>query len=410
MHSTATARLGHLTSTAAGLTPAARQTMLSRPGRAVYYTWDESTSAWVDPTVLTYAYDGRGALTEEVAADSATLVNQTRLQYTYDAQGRNTGELNQVWDGSTWQNQSRFLATYDAQGNTTEELQQNWRSGAWFTAFGSRYANTYLGSVLSSRTETRWDNGTFENWSREVYTISNGEWTTITAQEWALGAWQDYERLTDIVWQDWASRRLATLTDQTWVGTWQDLSYITATHAPNGSSVYTIQVPTRNGTRLNDSRQSELYDAQGSFLLYQEETWRNAAWEVTDAYRELPTYAGADRVTRRITQSYDNQLAAFVNQERFNYAGFVIITGAASPVLAADRLQLYPNPTTGRVTVLLPGTTALTGAVLNTLGQQVQQFTLAPGGQLDVTTLPAGVYTVRLQTPQGQITRRLIRQ
>jgi hypothetical protein len=91
---------------------------------------------------------------------------------------------------------------------------------------------------------------------------------------------------------------------------------------------------------------------------------------------------------------------------------------ATASAVAAAELSLYPNPTTGLVTVTLTGSfrpVATFGTVLNVLGQQVSRIELPASGSgpltqtVDLHELPSGVYLLRLDLGQGQwLTRRLV--
>jgi hypothetical protein len=78
--------------------------------------------------------------------------------------------------------------------------------------------------------------------------------------------------------------------------------------------------------------------------------------------------------------------------------------------------QLYPNPTTGFVTVEATAATGepLTLEVMNALGQNVLSRTLSPTDgfvqtELDFSGLSAGVYVVRLRQGEASIQRRVVR-
>jgi hypothetical protein len=92
----------------------------------------------------------------------------------------------------------------------------------------------------------------------------------------------------------------------------------------------------------------------------------------------------------------------------------VLVTATAVASLNGVRLRVYPNPTAdGQLSVELSGVKA--GAspltVLNALGQVVHTGTVAPGtAALSLGNLAAGVYTLRVQTSQGVLTQRVVRQ
>ena len=83
---------------------------------------------------------------------------------------------------------------------------------------------------------------------------------------------------------------------------------------------------------------------------------------------------------------------------------------------AAEQTQqpvadLYPNPTSGEVTVGVEGEVQSI-VILNVMGQPVGGWGLramSPGSvTLDVSPLPAGTYLVRIHTPLGTATKKLL--
>ena len=92
----------------------------------------------------------------------------------------------------------------------------------------------------------------------------------------------------------------------------------------------------------------------------------------------------------------------------------VTVTGTRPATLNGVSLQVYPNPTPdGRLTLELTGPQAKAAQleVLNALGQAVQHRSLAPGtSQLSLAELAAGVYVLRVQTEQGILTQRIVRE
>ena len=81
----------------------------------------------------------------------------------------------------------------------------------------------------------------------------------------------------------------------------------------------------------------------------------------------------------------------------------------------SQQVALFPNPAHGEVQLSLPTTLqseTLKAEVLNALGQTVLTRTLPAGAlrTLPLTGLPTGVYTVRIASSQGSISKRLILQ
>jgi hypothetical protein len=77
-------------------------------------------------------------------------------------------------------------------------------------------------------------------------------------------------------------------------------------------------------------------------------------------------------------------------------------------------VALYPNPAHGSVSLSLPavlGTQAVAVSLLNALGQTVLHQTLPVSADLlrplSLRGLAPGIYTVRLQTAAGTVSKRL---
>jgi hypothetical protein len=92
----------------------------------------------------------------------------------------------------------------------------------------------------------------------------------------------------------------------------------------------------------------------------------------------------------------------------------VLVTATATASLNGVSLRVYPNPTAdGQLNLELSGANAKASqlTVLNALGQVVYVGTVAPGtASLKLSQLAAGVYTFRVQTSQGVLTQRVVRQ
>ncbi|MBO2008761.1 beta strand repeat-containing protein [Hymenobacter negativus] len=92
----------------------------------------------------------------------------------------------------------------------------------------------------------------------------------------------------------------------------------------------------------------------------------------------------------------------------------VVVTATAVASLNGVSLRVYPNPTAdGMLTLELTGAKAKASqlTVLNSLGQVVHTG-LVPAGtaSLALRTLASGVYTFRVQTSEGVLTQRVVRE
>lgn len=94
----------------------------------------------------------------------------------------------------------------------------------------------------------------------------------------------------------------------------------------------------------------------------------------------------------------------------------LLYSKTATPLAAAPAKELlataiYPNPASGSVTLVLPvAARSGTAEIINALGQTVARHELAAAAtqQLALTGCLPGVYTIRLTTPAGAVSKRLV--
>ncbi|WP_165822135.1 T9SS type A sorting domain-containing protein [Hymenobacter edaphi] len=86
---------------------------------------------------------------------------------------------------------------------------------------------------------------------------------------------------------------------------------------------------------------------------------------------------------------------------------------AALPAQQAAAWQVYPVPAGEQLTIQPPAGGAARATLLDNLGRAVAAPVELAGGrpaQLPLSGLPAGLYLLRVETPQGSFTRRVQKQ
>ncbi|UOQ73881.1 T9SS type A sorting domain-containing protein [Hymenobacter cellulosilyticus] len=389
-----------------------------RPGQEVEYYWDTTINRWQVGGKRINTYNSQGLLTQQVDQDSATAVAYSRTLYSYNAQGKETSYTRQDWTNNAWLNDNRYLTTFDSYGNETLYETQDWVNNAWVTrnAYQSVYSYNAAGQITQVILKEL-ENGAYENTDRISYTYTNGQLSALLYEEWNAGAWQNDERIVDIVWYDYASNRPASYREQTFDGTaFVDENRYTLTYGANGNYVEIKEVFNINAW-FNYRRTTETYDSQGNPLTYTYDSWTNNAWEQMDGNRSFYAYNSSNVMLRRVQQSFDDATSQYVNSFKDSYSSFQTITLAARNAALEAQTALYPNPASGVVTLEVGGVAkaeAASGEVRNALGQLVQRFSVQPQAgklstQLDLSGLKSGVYTVRLQTSEGAIVKRVVR-
>ena len=83
----------------------------------------------------------------------------------------------------------------------------------------------------------------------------------------------------------------------------------------------------------------------------------------------------------------------------------IIPEQGVSPVAGLDDIVVYPNPTTGGVTISSDEVQKV--EIYDFLGRTVAVHTLT--NKVDLSALPSGSYTMRISLPQGSTVRRIIK-
>jgi hypothetical protein len=130
-----------------------------------------------------------------------------------------------------------------------------------------------------------------------------------------------------------------------------------------------------------------------------------------------------DKVLNRRQNLATNGSYVFMMDARYTGQRFYLnFVAAASPLATTTKLDartaLYPNPTTGKATLELSGLReqgAVKVDVVNALGQVVlnvsakaQQGVITQ--TLDLSSLPTGIYSVRVHAQEGTVVKRLVKE
>ncbi|WP_167852049.1 T9SS type A sorting domain-containing protein [Hymenobacter elongatus] len=422
-----------------------------KPGKATTYGWNFAANQWqTTASVEAYTYDSQGRLAQIVERDSATQRLTERISWTYNAAGLQTSDLQEKWDGTVWQNQSRSQDTYNSFGSLTEHLEQSWVNGAWqnlfrFTldydarhhivastnaawrnnawviTYGTRATVTYnaAGAVLEE-TQDYLDptSGLYSPGPRRRYAYPSPtalEYSERIDQQWrpASNTYENQQRIANIG-RD-AQGRETSSESEYWInGAWVLSSRFTTAYQANGST-QGLYEQRQNNAWVGLGRYTHSFDEHGNELGNVSEIFANNAWSVQEAYRYILRYNAAQDLVARIRQNYDTTAKSYYSSLKHIYSGFQSITLGVNPAAAlAAQTQLYPNPTEGAATLVLSGLSnqAIPAEIVNSLGQVVQRLTLQPHQghmELDLSSQPAGMYIVHLQTAAGLVVKKVVR-
>ena len=76
----------------------------------------------------------------------------------------------------------------------------------------------------------------------------------------------------------------------------------------------------------------------------------------------------------------------------------------------ADAVQIFPNPVRNELNIAADSSLAIIGASIFNVSGQMIQSAANPGHQIDVSSLPQGIYFIRIETDQGTVTKHFVKE
>jgi hypothetical protein len=153
-------------------------------------------------------------------------------------------------------------------------------------------------------------------------------------------------------------------------------------------------------------------DDRGHVRIY---SWSGSYW--TQVGNDIDGEAQGDESGISVSLSSDGQTVAIGapwNDGNGNWSGHVRVFEfeLASGVNEEDlvnEIQLHPNPSTGIFTVNVPDQINIQASVFDALGKLVTTSSEKGSFNLDLSEVPVGIYTLRLDTESGTVTKKLVR-
>jgi len=313
--------------------------------------------------------------------------NDTRKTNTYDANGNILTTLNEVWESGSWDNYTRGTFTYDPNGNMLTDLYEQWFYG-WEKDEKGTYAYDSNGNWLSYVREI-WQLDTWVNSMRFTLTYDgNGNQTTFLYEWWENSVWINMFKST-YSWD--ANGNMLTQLRETWqTNTWENDWKRTWTYDSNGNMLSCVREHWQSSAWVNVLKYTYMYDANGNSVTGKFEMWQSGNWEPEMEILDL--YSQQQELFHLWAHLYE---ASFVS---FN-------TGIESTYQQARSLKVFPNPAGESITIELTGQDP---NAINTIciygmdGREViRQERIGLRMEIDVASLPGGLYGIRVRNSRG---------
>lgn len=182
-----------------------------------------------------------------------------------------------------------------------------------------------------------------------------------------------------------------------------------ATHATSSLNLYipavedTVFYNAPNGERehhdvfrkvLVDELVSPAMAVGDSIILYAR-TATHADWDANQMYVMA---IAQDAATKEVIQSGASSLLKEDN-----------VTASVSNLLSPSSVNIFPNPATTSLSINLTDESSATIQLLNSTGKELSNQTIGSQSTLDITTLPQGMYWLKVSTPKGYLVRKIVK-
>ena len=382
---------------------------------------------WHYGEVYTFSctYDSDGLLSQlKTEWAESGMWYYRKHQYEYDAFHNMTHDR---FNGASWEYPpgSQALKVYTYQGNLLSSYANydyDFHSGPdfWYCVDSSVYDYDKLGRLI----ETNSYNRNMQHTTTIHYDYPEQHQTVLTTEKLIDGAWNTVSRTT----KDFSEEDLLlnSLTETCNGGVYSNSTLVTYTYSTSGKIMEELTQDWTDGAWTNVKLQAYSYNENGYLVSLEIKEWQNGGFENKnravyepneDGYPVVVTFEKwngekwVDGIWKPdlfvYNESYFNRqnkelCGEDVKRIEIHYTNTPMPSYIVQEQGAAQEFcKVFPNPTTGRVTIL--GQELKQAEVINTLGQCVATAT-GKGEmlQINIANLPAGVYFVRVKDKEGR--------
>jgi hypothetical protein len=369
-----------------------------------------NSNAWENDEKHTNTYDANNNLTREltqywIGSGSVVWLNSSQYIYTYDINNNSICALWQNWNNhNAWENYLQFTSTYDANNNQVSWLWQNWNGSAWVNSM--QYIRTYdANNNETSRLTKTWNGNDWVNSYQFFYTYdANNNPTSYLYQNWNGNAWENGWNRT---YAYDASNNLISLSGQTWNGSaWVNSSLQTYSYDANNNKTNDLYQNWNGNAWENYQQSTYTYDINNNMTSQFFQNWQNNAW--VSGFQQIYAY-DANNFTVSESHKGWNVAGTEIAFGDSNYYYFHTALGIDELKVPMEGIVVYPNPSSDKITIETPVRGHL--FIHNLNGQQLLHQEIAePTTTVDVSTLPSGVYVVKLVGEKGVQVGKFIKQ
>jgi len=345
--------------------------------------------------------------------------NAYQALYNYDAQNNNIEELAQVWESGQWQNSFKTIFTFDSQNNKTSSISQYWKSGQWINGWKGIYVYDSQNNVIEE-TGQSWDSGIWMNEEKYLYSYNDqNNWTEILYQYYEDNQWinSGKETFTYNAQNNWSEILSQYYEDGEWIN--EELEVFTY-NEQNQCIYYIFQEWSWDFNQwVNEDKVSLTYDAQDNIISEIWQYWEQNKWINLD--KSTWFYDENHNTTSGNYQSWEanawvdadgwlsinyNHLQSEASSGGYRFTATYIdptLVGIKENELLKQVVKTYPNPVSDVLYIENHSNTIPEVKIYSIQGALLIN---AKGTQIDVSSLPKGVYVAEI----NGISRKIVKQ
>ncbi|MEM6634238.1 MAG: T9SS type A sorting domain-containing protein [Bacteroidota bacterium] len=362
-----------------------RAELLKRP-------WLSQLEAWGD-TIVYQKYKADGFWEKFISLNWLYEIDEpgfgTRITVASDSLSSFRTSLSESFSGNriNWRPNGRSHEQYNSDGRLVERISETWSdvTASWDTV--QREIFTYV------------ENG-------RISSVSSDDWEPIS-QSWLPNRQWFYTYDTsgpviEQLGQKWKQDSSAYV---------NEMFHMTRFDSLGTGSTTTIQ--SWNSLMLNwdnSFQVRETLDGQGLQREIQFFDWNPGAEDWRPLSQQLITTNIVGNLLQAQFNTWDSEQEAWVPSERTNYFYTSLVGGVTSRRgdLTAQ-IQLYPNPTSSKLTLDGPGLSSFVSIELyDPTGKLIMNLTLSQDFTLEIPNLPAGIYLLGIETGKGKVFKRVM--
>ncbi len=345
----------------------------------LFQNWEEDV--WVNSSRTLYSYENVNMndrlITSLYESNYGNgLETSSKTDYTYDANGNLTSEINYTWDAAqeTWINNLKKSSTYNADNKLVSILSEIWVNNAWQNS--SQQTQTYDASGFLVHVELQtWNQNNWQNLTQyDLVNNAGGKVIQSTFEAWSSGNWIPESRFN-------------------------------YTYTAFGAVETNVEEHWTSGSWVNYLRQTLTYDAGELVLTKLSESWNGTQW---GNIMHIDYFNFGSSVNEFIVRSWNATTSSWENTLKATYAYLYIVTGLEE--LAANPVEVYPNPAHDLVYVKFGKATQANIQVLDLSGKIVTQ--IEAGGvihAIDISEMADGVYSVVVNADGKREVRKVVK-